>query len=553
MPVDTVTGIWRPNTSLKQDELRELCRKFRFPAANGPRYSGKTIGCQHAFVEHGWNTVRGNNCIITISQTVGIDSGIWKEFTESIIPEWIDGDFGLRWVREPYTMGVSKKPTCAITNKKVLDLDNPDSMTESELKRAGAITVFQLESLKDEKEVEDRFKPRKYTGMYVPEMTTFHYRKTFDTWTECLRLKNPDPGTHFLFLCDYNPPDSDSWWINDLWWALLDIPDDDQHLLEYLQATIPDKEEEVLRKLIPATRVLKQQLARIDITVDDNPFADPSHVELLKAKYAHNDELYRRYILGECVQTTEDSLFVKNFRDIHIVGEMQTAGNKNPEIIVPNDNTIELITGTDPGPVNYSFQIIEKLFLDKEAYPQYNGKPIFNVLDELVLVKEDYDLNDVVEQCVKKMRFWENLGGKKYNWIHWADRSVFDTKVPFTEKMWHGVVYELSRGLINFQAADRGKGSVNQRIDLFDRLLFENRVFFNRNFCPETIAMVKGIKKGKTAVGGIARGSPHKHAFDGVTYPIASECADELAKSIIQQIRQLRQEKNESSLVSIPL
>lgn len=555
MPVDTTTGVWGPENSLKQKELRELCRKFRFPLANGPRFSGKTIGCQHAFVEHGWNTPRGNDCIITCSQTVGIDSGIWKEFTETVIPEWIDGDFGLRWVREPYVMGVSKKPTCSILNRKSLELDNPDHLTENELKRAGAVTVFQLESLKDEKEVEDRFKPRKYTGMYVPELTTFHARKTFDTWTECLRLTNPEPGTKFLFLADTNPPDDDSWWIHDLWWLLLEDTDDtDEGIREFLESSLEDPSDEQITALIPPTRILKKQLIRIDIAVEDNPYADPEHVALLKAKYAHNKELYERYIEGKCVRTTEGSLFVKNFREsFHVIGEEQSPGNLTPEVIYPSEETYELITGTDPGPVNYSFHIVEKIILDREAFPQYAGKPIFNTLDELVLVKEDYDLNDVVEQCVAKMQFWEKLCARKFSWVHWSDRSVFDTKVPFTDKFWHAIVYELSRGLIDFKAAERGKGSVNQRIELFDRMLFSDRIFFNKNFTPKTIAMVKGIKKGKTSVGGISRGSPHKHPFDSLTYVVSSECSDELAKSIIQQIRQLRNEKQTSSLVSVPL
>jgi hypothetical protein len=429
------------------------------------------------------------------------------------------------------------------------------SLTEGELKKAGAVSIFQLESLKDEKEVEDRFKPRKYTGMYVPELTTFHHRKTFDTWTECLRLTNPEPGTRFLFLADTNPPDDDSWWIHDLWWYLWENVDgSDESIREYLESTLEDPSEELIVSLIEPTRILRSQMTRIDITVEDNPFADPQHVAFLKAKYAHNKELYERYIEGKCVRTTEGSLFVRNFREsFHVIGEVETAANRTPEIIIPNENTIELITGSDPGPTNYGFTILEKLILDKEAYPQYGGKPIFNLLDELILVNEDFDVTDVVEQCVAKMRFWEKLCGRSFIWTHWSDRSVFDTKVPFTDKFWHAVVFELSRGIINFTAAERGKGSVNARIELFDKMLYSDRVFFNRNFTPQCVSMVKGIKKGKTSAGGIARGSPHKHAFDALTYPIASECADELAKNIMQQIREMRTEKNESTLVSIPL
>ena len=164
MPLDE-QGRWSPPTSPKQDGLRALCRQKKFVLANGCRFSGKTVACLHALAEHAWLTPRGNACMLTVSQTVGFDSGIWKDFTEVVLPEWIGGNFGMEWVKKPWIMGVSKKPTCEVTN------------------RWGGTTTIQLESLANEEEVEIRFKPRRYSMIYIPELSTFNNRNTFTTLT----------------------------------------------------------------------------------------------------------------------------------------------------------------------------------------------------------------------------------------------------------------------------------------------------------------------------------------------------------------------------------
>lgn len=532
MPIDS-EGRFRPEASPKQDELRELCRRKRFVLANGPRFSGKTIGALGAVCEHAWNTSPGNIGVITVSQTVGKDSGIWNDLTRIFIPEWIAGDFGFDWVREPYTSQTSKKPTCEVTNYKSLDVNttglSPDDKWRT-LRTAGATTEIQLESLKVESEVEERFKPRRYSMLYVPELTTFHNRKTFNTWTECLRMIGLPEHKH-LFLADSNPPDDESWWIHDLWWDLVDA---DEATLNPTDFGFPEDAPEAMQDLI----ALKRGLARIDITVEDNPYASPEHVRLLRAKYADNDEMYRRYILGECVRTTEGSLFYKVFRpNIHVVGEGIAKGGGEPEILVPEPTTYQLSTGHDPGGTNYGSCIVERFIPDKKLCPKYNGHAVFKVLDELVVIGGDYNLYDFIESFIEKMDFWENQMDRVGNveWLHWADRSVYDMRVPFVDRLWATEIMIASGNRLPFVAAARGKGSIQVRIDLLRRLLYEERIFISAQ-CTNIIAMIKSIKRGTTAAGGIQRGSVHKHAFDALTYLLASECADELTTTLTNSL-----------------
>lgn len=529
MPIDA-EGRWRPPLFPKQEELLRACLpgKKNLILANGPRYSGKTVSALAAVAQHAWNTDRGNICLLTITQSVGIDSGVWADLTDVVLPQWIeDGNFGMEWVKKPYIQNVTKKPACSVTN------------------RFGNKTTICLESLRNEDEVEARFKGKRYSMIFVNELSKFTKRKTFDTLKQALRMLHLKEHEH-IFLCDTNPADDgEQSWIWKLFYQFRNCTDDE---LASLYPHLPSD------TLIP----LRDSLNLIEFTIDDNLACSPEKKASLMADFAHDDDLLQRYFYGKWVAASEDALFFKVFRPkFHVVGQIEMPTIKEPEIIVPHENTTELITGLDPGGTNCSFHILEKLFPDKKLFPQYNGKPIFNVLDELVIVGEDFDLQDFIEEMVSKMNYWERLAGKegKILWRHWSDRSVFDMRIPFSQNFWHQEIRYLSGGKIAVQAAERGKGSVGMRIDLFRKLLFEDRVFFNNNFCEKTIEMVKGIRKGTTVAGGIQRGTPHKHPFDSLTYALASECTDELSQSIMQQIRNMKKQGGDdsSSLVSVKI
>lgn len=532
-------GNWHPGTSPKQDYLRQICQQKKFVLAAGPRFSTKTIGCLHAFVEHGWLTPRGNDVIITISQTVGIDSGIWKDFVEVIIPQWIEGNFGLEWVRKPYIMGVSKKPTCEITNITSLDMDALTRDDPERLRAAGGTTIFQLESLKVEAEVEDRFKPRRFSGIYVPELSTFLQENTFTTWTECLRLLGLPSNKH-LFLADTNPaPEGPASFIYKIWFELLNAE----------PASVSQE-----------YKALRDNLGRVDFEIDDNTFDTPERIAELKSKYFHDEDLYARYIKGEWVTASEDALFYKVFRpSIHVVGELETPGNPEPELMVPQENCSELVTGWDPGVVNSAAVIMERAVTIIDKHPT----SVLKYLDELVITGESHSLEDFTLQFLKLMEFWEKEIGRpgKTVWRHWSDRSVFDTQSPESGRYYHQIIYDASvqaveDGLVNItepvmlQAADRGPGSVLQRVDLWKRLLFDDRLLFSASKCPKLIQMNKSIRRGTSGISVIQKGSVYKHPFDAASYAAASECYDELNRAVMNHLFKTRR-KGEGTLVSV--
>lgn len=516
--------------SPRQKEGMELCRKRQFVLFSGPRLTGKTEASTHCVVDHAWRTDRGNVSVVSISQSTGLDSGIWKKIVEVTIPNWIDSGMGMKWVKKPYIANVSKRPACSVTNA------------------FGTETSLQLDSLKFEKEVEDRFKGREFSMMYIPELSHFREKKTFDIWSECLR------GSHlrddqFLFLADTNPADDgEDSWIYYLWFVLPQLT-----YLEYCDRC---------RKLDAAVLSesafdsYKASIGSLTFNIEDNIFLSKERIERLEATYFSDPDLYDRYILGLWKKASTDALFHRVFRPrFHIRGEIETPGNPDPMILIPQPSTSRMPTGWDPGAgVNSAFAIIEKTS-GRITLPSGKlvEKSIFNVLDEVVITGEDHSLDEFTEKCVEVMEWWENRMGQPYDWDHWSDRSVFDMKEPRHKKYYHQIIYEASNGLITLKSADRGPGSIQQRIHLLRKLLFEGRIFFSNDKTPRAIEMCRSMRAGTSSLMPIQKGSPHKHIFDAIMYCVASEAYDEIDDSIINRIRNARDEGNDSGVVSVAL
>jgi len=506
-----------------------MCRRKRFVLFSGPRLSGKTEASTHCVVDHAWRTDRGNISIVSVSQSAGLDSGIWKKLINVTIPNWINSGMGMKWAKKPYIANVTKRPACSVTNA------------------FGTITELQLDSLKFEQEVEDRFKNREFSMMYVPELSHFQEKKTFDIWAECLR------GSHlkdeqFLFLADTNPADDgEDSWIYFMWFVLPAL-----NFNEYCEFC---RKKDLPTLTEGAFSNYKSSIGSLTFNIEHNIFLTRNRIELLEGTYAGNQDLYDRYILGLWKKSSMDALFYKVFRpNFHIVGEIETPGNPDPELMMPEKGASRLYTGWDPGAgVNSAFCIVEKTH-GKITLPsgKLAEKSIYKVLDELVITGQDHSLDEFTEKCVEKMEWWEDKCGQAFDWEHWSDQSVFQMREPRHQKYYHQIVYEASGGVVTLKAAERGPGSVKQRIDLFRKLLFEGRIFFNNDRCAKTIEMCRSMRAGTSNLQPIAKGSPHKHPFDALLYCVASLAFDELDDAVFERVRTSWNEKaTESSLVSV--
>ncbi len=495
---------WEPQVSKKQLKLLQLCRvrprKPKYVLVSGCRFSTKTIACLNVIADHLWNVNKDVFTVVTPTTTAGTDGGCWWLLCTYVIPQWISGNFGMKWVTEPKQDGISKKNYFEVRNK------------------WGNVSRCQLDTLKEEKDVEARFKNKSYAGIYVSELSYYRQRKTFDCWIETLR--GPDwQDDDFLFIGDTNPAEEgqDSW----IW----------KHWYDFRVASAVD----------PAARLAQKQMALMEFTVHDNVFISKARLAEQLSRYAHSEDLMKRYAEGRWVKAVGNSVFFEQFRpDLHILGEYETATNPSPAIIMPHDKCFELIGGWDIGSgPNSAFVILEKYFRRaKDKAGNYTGEDetCFAALDEVVLIGSDASMGEFVAECLEKIEFWEDVMGRKLNWRHWSDRSAFNQKERIANIAHHAFVFHETKGKVILQAvagpggherAGQGPGTVRQRLEITRKLLFQNRLFICRSRCPNLIDSLQSLRPGKAGAA-VDKGSRYKHAWDAGSYAWVSETFEEM-------------------------
>lgn len=502
---------WEPNVSPKQRKM--LQRLHRRPGApkyclvSGPRLSTKTWLCMHAIVDHAWTVKNASISCIAPTVTSASDRGFWWLLTTVIIPEWIAGGFGLEWVTEPRQHGVSKKLYCEITN------------------RHGGKSYIQLDSLQYEDETEARFKNKMYSMIYVSELSYYKKMETYKALLECLRgPPDWDREVDFLFLGDTNPAEEgeDSW----IWKEFYDFRVRDD--------VTDDK------------RAIQKRMALIEFSVRDNTFLTPQELEEQLGKYDFSEDLRARYRDGKWVKAVGNSVFFDVFRPlVHVLPHYISPVDNDPEILVPEKNCAELMTGWDIGDVNHGMVIAEKIFILNDQGKEVS---LFKFLDEVVHIGSNYSTRDFVSECMEKILFWEDWLGRPVLWRNWSDRSAFSRRDRLTLTYDHQLVAQLSQGRIILQAADQTPGSIRQRVILNKKILFENRMVISRARCPNLIDSYQSLRSGKAQVA-VDTTSKFKHAWDAASYLIQGECVEE----IVRPREDFNMAKMGPGLVSVPL
>lgn len=491
------------------------------------------MGCIQCVCDHAWEVKDANIAIIVVTQSVGVNSGVWDDLVKRAIPDRVKGAFGFEWVKRPHNETSSKIPTCSVRNK------------------WGQEVKIQLFSLKDESEVERRFKGPRFSMIYVPELSEFRFEKTFVTWTECLRIpgelgvtreeKVDIPDDH-LFLSDSNPSNEGcESWLWKLWFELMDMNESD----------------------VPKDKLAwRKGLGRIDFVIDDNIFDTQEQMDELKGKYMLDQDLYDRYILGLWIKSSTDAIFYGVWSDqLHTAGDPERPDDPAAEILVPQADCYELFTGWDLGDRNCAFVIEERLNIEQVRAPTKPGEaerivtvPAFKVLDEHIIIGEDFILDEFVEVVLDKMDTWERRMERvgKVRWIHWSDRNVFSVRDLSGRLYLNQAVHIASDRRITLQGAydaQRGSGSVDLRLALTRKMLFEDRIIVSKR-CRKVIEMFKSIRRKQNSATGIAKGSKFKHAFDAVSYIWCSVCYEEMAKATLD--RTGRNGASAISLIQVP-
>lgn len=517
----------------KQLEIMRLCqergrgRKILF--VNGPKFTGKTTGCLAAVADHAWNIQDARINIIVPTITSGDDSGVWSELTEKIIPDWIAGEFGMDWwvprtgkkILGPRQKGTSKKLYFDIRNKH------------------GGKSHIELNSLNDventEQQIEGQFFNRYFTMVYWGELQNFSRRHSLTTLLSTLRMVGRSDDD-FVMLLDGNPGEQGE----DAW----------QHKLFYQMRLARDLSDE--------ERTLQKSLQVLEVWLDDNPYLTEARKQQIRSDYSHDSDLYDRYILGLWKKATTNALFNSVFKpSIHVIGNTNDA---DPEMLLPSEDCIELISGWDPGGANPAAVICEKVFRTVEV-PATNEKPattreesVFKWIDELAFVKEDFSIGEFTELFIGLMDFWEKFLGRVVMWKHWADRSAFDTKDAISKQFVYQEIYAASaKRILIQQAIDQGPGTVGKGIRLWRKLLFQERMYFSAGKTPKLIAMNQGLKRDRrrgVPPDSVAKGQNERHIFDSARYCCMRECWEEIQSDILHLETS---SKPEPKIISAPI
>lgn len=504
---------FQPPISRKQALL--LQEKKRYTLVDGPRFASKTIGCLHDIPWHLWNTPNAIGMMLGRTTTQNSDGGPWQYLTENVLPQWEEGDFGFELVTPVRMEAVTHKFYFETTNK------------------FDGVSRFYLESLDVEGDAEKKFKGKNYSYIYVPELSHFKFRKTFDVLQECLRCPWLRPDQQKM-ICDTNPADEgeDSWiWKLWYWFRTIDLDSLDEETKVDLNLHMI-KDEAQMTRALNALRRLQNNLAVHSYTIDDNIFITEEQKEEQFAKYAHDKDLLDRYYYGKWIKASGDGLFREVWRpSIHEVGEPPKP-NEEPEFMVPEEGCIELGGGWDiSSRRNTALALIETVMVECEERNKSTGekeiilRPGFKILDEYVSLGRQQSISTVADEALERVEFWSKQCARPPRWEHWSDNSSFDVSGQ-SETSEAQDIYRLTGGVIELRSITsfpqlkiKGHGGVERRIELIQRLLFENRIWVNKNKCPSICEMFASIKRGSN--GKLSSTNIFKHAFDAISYYIA--------------------------------
>lgn len=478
-------GYWTPPITDKQLSVAQS--PYRYVLASGPRHSGKTISTLNALANELYNVPNCDASFLGISQTNATDAGAWEDFTDIVMPEWINGGFGMKWHTQPKMEPYTHKPYFEVTN------------------RWGGVSRCKLFPLDREKDVEDIFKNRSFTTAYMTELSKFRRDQTFVTITECFRGPGRAPE-HFKFIADTNPdPEGEQSWIWKRWFGI--------------------REKAVLNEFEKQFHVLEFQL-------DDNPFYSQAEKDTIRAKYTNDPNLYDRMVRGLWKRVAEGGYFQAQFRPLlHVVPN--TLNPDEQEYMAVTPDIFMMMGGADLGEINHSAHIIEPTW--------HLGRKAYKILDEEISVGEEVSIESFTEALVEKVEFWESEIGRKPHWDWWSDCDAFDF-VAAADTYKHKVVYNASRGKIEFKAAAKGPNSVGHRFAMIRRLLAENRIYVSSR-CPQTIEAFRLIKKKTKGAAldemgaGVDTHSKYKHAIDSLSYAILMDLGEEAMGEMVRHTK----------------
>jgi hypothetical protein len=138
------------------------------------------------------------------------------------------------------------------------------------------------------------------------------------------------------------------------------------------------------------------------------------------------------------------------------------------------------------------------------------------VLDEVVVTDEQVSTAEFARMMYEKMTNLEFFYQKRFKWQHWSDNSAWNFNASSAD-MDATIVSHATEGMVDLEAANKAKDSVDAGSTFMRRLLFEHRLFVGSN-CPKTQEMLQSITDKD-----VEDDTFLKHPFDALRYVIYME------------------------------
>ncbi len=474
----------------------------RYVLVCGPRRSGKTLGVLHRVMRHLWETPGARVALVTKTNKVGKEGGVWADLIELIVPEWLASKM----------VGETALPLEYVSVSRGEPGPRMDAATRTSSFRirnyfGGESELIHL-SLDNVAEVEAKFKGTRFSMIWFSELSEFDSLNVFTATIQQLRIGTFETQQ---FIADTNPAvEGEDSWIYQQWYVRVrqKEPPDDFVAGINLQNTIELAKDPNYTPSDPQTEWenYRKSFRLIEVLLEDNPFLGPrERAELIGSNIGLNPGDYDRNVLGKWAKGFghRGKLFSDVVSEaIHFV---------EPAVDLDPASSL-LYTGWDIGSVNNAFVILEMRLIQ--------DKPVWCVVDEVVTIDEKISTENFTYQTLEKIVKLEEYYKRSFEYIHWSDDSALNVYRPGSQDGYDAAIVErVSGGSIKLLAADKPKTSVSTGIGIIRRLLRENRLFVGNN-CPKVQEMLMNISEGKTKE---VDDSIYKHPFDALRYPIYME------------------------------
>lgn len=478
-------GKWAPDLAPKGYLV--LNDYHRFLLLSGPRLTAKTTCAIAKLARHLWENDQAMVAIVGKSIRAIKSSGIWQDLTvlDTGIKQWLKANIGFEYEVEPKITGDTKMSFFKIRNM-YYGMDGYTGLSEC-----------QVHSLEHDHEVEQKFKSTRYSMFYLPEADLFKSESVMQIMDDQLRIPSIPDENHQIIL-DCNPAEEgpDHWIYR-----------------AFYRKCGEDGE--------PYAPTHAAKFQTYEFFLEDNPFISEDRKQAQRDKYAHDKIKKARYVDGKWERDASGGVFEHVWSESsHIVGAMA-----RDEILIPGKDAHEFITGWDTGDVNHGLSILCPRSTETQT--------VFDLIDELVIIDRKVSLADFTEGVLEKMDYWERVMRALYGdahvivWRHWSDPSAADRYRSAADSYDAKIIRQASGGRINLNYAAKAAGSVRRRKDLLSKILFDGRLAVSAQ-CHAHIEMFRYLKPGPSAAEPIQRASPHKHAFDALSYALSSEAPMEL-------------------------